>query len=225
MYLTKRHRAACPIARVVFLSEASLGQAIPQPGGRALADSSVRRILAEPRFPEDVVVDVLLQRSRPQSQAKRDELADSIVARAIRAMAPPNPAVAAVAAAGRASGRKDGGTPDSRALQWLIRIHQESRDHETRLHAILEMTNQESPGRAMGYLREVAIRPDERTASAALNGLIVLAVDTTLGTSPGERQQAAAHLRAMWDGRLVTNGLALVDLRRFATNRRWPPRT
>jgi hypothetical protein len=172
-----------------------------------------------------VVVDVLRQRSRSHPQAKRDELADSLIARAIRAPAPPNPAVAVLAEAGRASLQVDAGTADPRALDWLIRIHRESRDHETRRYVILQLTDQAVPMRAVPYLREVATRSEDRTSSTALRRLVVLARDTAVGTSAGERQQVMAQLREMWERRLVTNGIALVDLTRLAESERWsrPP--
>ena len=189
-----------------------------------LADSSVPAIMAARRggrFPTQVVLDVLRQRGGDVPVTKRNELADSVIALALRTPG----AGSAVAAIGSAGVVEPGSVADPRALDWLIRIHREAGDEGTRSSALEEMLRQPDHQRVFSYLRGVVTGPGpDITAWLAMNLLLGIATDR-IGFSPAERQQVMTDLREMWDRRLVTNPSALSQLRDFAAVRRWrrPP--
>jgi membrane-bound lytic murein transglycosylase B len=161
---------------------------------------------ARSRFPGGVIVAVLRQANKPQPAWKRDELADSVVALAIRT-SEAHSAVVALAAAGYPAAVR-AGTPDTRALDWLVRIHREARDEGTRSTALDQMMRQINPSRALPYFREVAVTRDDPTAWIGLAKLIEFVRNPRLG-SPSERGDVTAQLRSMWDHREVTNALAM----------------
>ena len=210
------------VVAVVMLATEPLHSQNRSQLSRALLDSSPAQIMAHGRggVLYEPVVDVLRQQSRPQSVGKRAELADSVVALAIRT-AGANMAVTVLGAAGHPSHAREPGTPEPRALDWLIRVHRESQHNPTRRAAIHSMMDQVDPARAIPYLRQVATTSDDETAWVALAKLIAFGVDERLG-SPGERQQRLADLRAMWDQRLVRNSMAMSDFRFVAATRGWP---
>jgi len=167
------------------------------------------------------VSDVLRQRTGPQPRAKRDELADSVVARAIRSDAAGD-VLSALTVAGMAGDDARHGTPEPRALDWLIRIHRESLNQEMRQGALLAMPLVINRGRALPYLIEVATARNDSTSPVALYWLMDMATGGGYPVSAGEQREALAALRRMWDEGRVSNGLAVVYLREFAWGQRWP---
>jgi hypothetical protein len=204
------------------IPEAASTQDQPPRGRSALADSSVPQIMAarlRGPFPDGAILDVLRQRGRPVPEAKRSELADSIVALAKRTRG----ALSAILALSEAgiSHPDYGGEPDPRAFDWLVRIHREASDLDTRMAALEGLLRLADHSRVLAYLRDVATQPGtDYTAGHAVG---MLAKITERGDlPPDERQQAMAHLREMWDGRLATNRWALRALEQFAAAARWP---
>lgn len=220
MFMTIR-LTAIVVVTMVTAARPCASQKPQLPARQALADSTVPRIMAQARngFPGGAIVDVLRQRGRPMSKAKRDELADSVVALAIRTREAAS-AIVALASAGRPMETVEDGTPDPRALEWLMRVHRESRDNPSRRMAIHEMVRQVDPSRAIPYLQAVATAPDDPTAWVALDQLLKFAVDPKLG-SADERPRRMVELRRMWDRGLVTEPLALANFKRFAFVQGW----
>ncbi len=189
-----------------------------------LADSSVARIMAEAQhgLPTTPIIQVLRQQKGPQPQAKRDALGDALVARAIQSPGGGS-ALVAIASAGFATAGRAHGTPEPRALEWLIRVHRESRDPNTRREALVQITAQVNPERAAGYLRQVVTSKEAgESAGDAMQHLIRLALSPALVPSEEERARLLTDLRELWDRGLVSDKLALVFLRELAADRRWP---
>jgi hypothetical protein len=171
----------------------------------------------------------MLRQSRgPEPQAKRDELADSLMARVIsaRRTAPGDHAIHEIMAlvnAGRPTRGPGTGPPEPRALNWLIKVHREAVDPSMRVAALQGMIVQVTPNRALPYLREVAVSPD-RTAAEALR---LLAHLTTEGSplAPEERVEVMNGLRDLWERQLVRDEAAQNYLARMADRSGWrfPP--
>jgi len=137
------------------------------------------------------VIDVLRQRSGPQPRAKRDALADSVVARAIRSNAAGD-MLDALATAGMQARDAREGTPEPRALDWLIRIHRESVNQETRRGALVLMAVVVNRGRSIPYLVEVATARNDSTSPVALDQLLDMA--TGRGYPVGRRAARGPHV-------------------------------
>lgn len=219
-------RAAIAGATVLFaITRPCAAQGTGPVPRSAWVDSGVPHIMARARtgFPDDVVVDILRQRSGPQPAAKRDELADSIVALAIRTPGAIS-AVAAIAGAGIPGSDVRMGTADPRAIDWLVRIHRDGQDVNTRNAALAATPNQMNRVRAAGYLRDVAMKRDDATAMTAVILLISIGWERMGSFSESERLDIQAQLREMWVRSLVTNALATVQLQRLAAFQNWPKR-
>ena len=220
------------ISRIVFMLGALVGAPLiscrtqGRPAAVAyptLADSSVPTIMASGRhetlFWQSVVVAVLRQQAKPYPISKRNELADSVVALAIRAR--DLILVGTISGVGLPAGPHHPGKPDPRALEWLTRIHRESADDGARTTALDQMLRQPNPFRSVPYLRQVATARDDPTSMKALAAMIEFANIGQIGT-PAERREVLRQLREMWDRKLVTNLSAMVVFRRFAGGQKWP---
>lgn len=156
-------------------------------------------------------VDIMRQTRRPVAKSKLDELADSIVARAVANRASEVGALsptALLALAGDRGLRK--GSPYAGVLDRLIRIHQQATDYAVRTMALAAMPGVVGRDRGLSYLRTVATSNDS-TSWYAVN---VLAIDANGGSSLGpqptlaERHQSEDILRALHSGGQVQNATA-----------------
>jgi len=172
-------------------------------------------------FPSAVIVDVLRQRQKAFSLSKRQELADSVVARAIGPPLPgggelePVEAVEALVMSGSTNPDLTG-SPDPDVLDRLIRIHQQAKLRQARVMALTSLNQQLNPARALPYLKAVAESKD--MALLALDQLVSLARDPSHASAV--RDRATATLRELWDGERVSLG----ELCRFAADHGWPRR-
>jgi hypothetical protein len=170
------------------------------------------------------VVDILRQKSKPIALSKRRELADSLVARAIRLPNPnepplsPSHAVEPFVFAGRAVSNF-GGTPDPDALDRLIAIHRNAQLVPARIMAIGSLEEQVDPARALPYLKSVVLSPTDGTRHTALAQILGLAQNPSV--TAATREQAAVVLRDLYDSERIADGA----LCRFAARHNWPPRS
>jgi hypothetical protein len=158
--------------------------------------------------------DILRQVGANYSQAKLDEIADSLVARAVdsRGEAPGSPASArafeAINALGDAGrGSELAGQPYAGALDRLIAVEQRASERAIRSHALAVMLNVTSDrGRAIDYLRHVA-ESNEATAYDAVEMLIADANGSSWGgikASPSQQEQTVSALKALAARQQVT---------------------
>jgi hypothetical protein len=124
--------------------------------------------------------DILRQVRAEYPQAKLDEIADSLVARALDpasvqegsdAYSRASNALIALIQAGRASGVPSGGRPYVGALDRMITLHQRAPSRNIRSKALGGMLAVPSHSRAVSYLRQVAESSDS-TAYDAIEFLI-----------------------------------------------------
>jgi hypothetical protein len=168
-----------------------------------LADSSARAILAHTRSNPVAIAGILRQQSRNQPRPKLDELADSLVAMALR-----NPSaldsgrfVNMTSALNAAGGRNGSGTPYAGALDRLIRIHQEYPSqlpgHSGVVEAMLSLADHD---RAVEYVFRVATSTDQ-SAPYAMAALLydVRNRGRFTGSTDAEREALRGRLRALWD--------------------------
>jgi hypothetical protein len=216
------------IALSGLLAVASDTSAQNRPGisraGAVWRDSTpavIMNVAGSKSFPTTIIVDVLRQRQKAFSVSKRQELADSVVARAIglpqpgRAELGPVEGVAALVISGSTDPNL-AGSPDANALDRLILIHRQAKFPQARLMALTSLNQQVDPARALPYLKAVAESTD--MAILALDQLLSLARDSSHASVV--RDRATATLRELWDGQRVSLG----ELCRFAADRGWPPR-
>ena len=218
MPMTHMARDPRALAGIVLLAaSACYRQTLPR---GALADSSVPQIMAAARvrFDPDLVVDILRQRRRAYPDAKRRELADSVIALAART----RDAISIVGALG-AAGYPGSGTPDTCAPGWLITVYRGASDALTRSAALREMSRQVSPERAAPLFFELATSRDG-SAFGGIRELIVLVRAPGL-LSSGAREEILTGLRRLWDQRLVTDPMGGILMRDLAAEQRWPPPT
>jgi hypothetical protein len=183
----------------------------------AIADSSPARIMARVGPNTDAIWlrDILRQSGAEYSRAKLDELADSLLARAVdpRADVPRSEArthalgaVNALAAAGSGGGLS--GRPYAGALDRLFAVHQRASARAIRSHALAGMLNVSSDrSRAIDYLRRVA-ESDDATAYDAVEVLIADANGSGWGgvkPTPSQQQATISALRALAAGHRVTD--------------------
>lgn len=192
----------------------------------ALADSSAARILesADSKgIPTGVVVEVLRQQHRTYPAAKRQELADAVVARALS-----NPRVAADAINAIAlAGSPDptvAGIPDPEAMGRLILIHRGATNAETRRRALRQLVDQIQPARAVPYLKDVATSSDVEDGMIAVRELAHLGYGGAAYSraKPSERPPAQAALRELYDHQLVKSPLGRSILCDLGATIHWP---
>ena len=192
-------------------------------------DSSAYRIMAHVASRNQVTwfVDIMRQTRRAIPQSKRDELADSLAARAILnrpvergdAVGAPLSPVGVLAWVGDRGIRK--GIPYSGALDRLIRVHQQASDIEVRTSALAAMPAVVGRDRALAYLRTVATSNDP-TSWYAIN---ILTIDATgggwFGPTPttAERRESEAILRGLYVSGQVRNPEAKRFLDEWALRR------
>ena len=185
-------------------------------------DTSIAGIMARARrgaIPSETALDILRQRSGVHAQTKRAALADSITALAV---ANRNEAFRAVQVIAR-SGSRDrglGGVADPDALDRLIRIHREAADPHTRRDALMTLLSQTNPGRALPYLRGIAISGSSEEGAAAVLQLDEFAFRSPTATGT-DRARAEAILRELNDGSDVASGLALASICDVARSHAW----
>jgi hypothetical protein len=217
------------VVATVTLAAAVPGQLISQPrtwGPRpSWADSTPARIMSRGKeFPIAEVQEVLRQRHQGYPAAKRRELAELVVKRAIADPTVGRPAIEALAMSG-SSDKGLGGTPDVGALDRLIQIHRSATSADERHFALIELINQVNPTRALPYLREVATSNNEDDAYWAVVqiGRLAFGLNTSRATPP-ERAQAEKLLRDLYDQNLV-RGSGAGLLCETAAIHKWPSTT
>jgi hypothetical protein len=195
----------------------AMGQVRTRP---AIADSSPARIMTRVGPDADALWlrDILRQSGAQYPQAKLDQIADSLVARAVdsRATVPRSDArtralkaVNAISAAG-----SDGaltGRPYAPALDRLITVHRTAPGRDVRAHALAGMLNISSDRpRAIEYLRRVA----ESTDPTAYDAVEVLIADANgqgwggVKSTASQQQQSIMALRALGSAHRVSNQAA-----------------
>ena len=191
-------------------------------GNPAVADSSPARIMAHVGNQAGAVwlLDILRQSGAQHPQAKLDEIADSLVARAIDpAGAQPTSearkqAVEAINALMLAGiSRSWNGRPYSGAFDRMIKVHRQAVAEGVRERALAGMLVA-SHSRAVEYLRRVAESTDP-TASDAIRFLILDAdggSSVALTPTAAERQASVAALKALASGGRVTDRNAATTL-------------
>jgi hypothetical protein len=178
------------------------------------------------------LLDVLRETYGPQPRAKLDELADSLSARVLavnafteRDTARFNAAVNAfltlslAGSVGIPSGRAYDGTLDR-----TIRIHSRSPVPRLQRRALAAMLAVPGRGRALQYLRSVAISRGE-SARDAIDVLVAEASGVRWSGGPptaAEQQETARMLNDLLDRRLVVNSVAREWLERWAVSQRSP---
>lgn len=182
-----------------------MGQVRARP---AIADSAPVTIMARVGAHTDVpwLTNILRQSGGSYSQAKLNEIADSLVARAVDARAAvqrsdaetrATAAVHALTDAGRS--RTEAGRPYSGALDRLIVVHQQASARLIRglaLHGMLALSDR---SRAINYLQTVA-ESEDVTAYDAIEGLIADANGSGWAgerPTPSEQQATIAALNAL----------------------------
>jgi hypothetical protein len=133
-------------------------------------------------------------------------------------------AITRILAAGN-TGRTDG-TPFPGALDKLIRIHREMSPPTLPLGAVVLFDLTAMPGRerALAYLRDVAISVDATSATAVMALESEYRYGGAAGNPPGQRAEALAILRELYDRKLVKSPMALSELNRIAAWQKWPRR-
>lgn len=191
-----------------------------------LRDSSARTIMARLRrgtYPS-WFIDVMRETSGVVSRVKLDEIADSLVGRAVGG----SPAVESasghgaksaadlLAAAGNRGPRR--GTPYTGALDRLIEIHKRSTDFAVRSSALAAMPGIVGRERGLSYLRTVATSND----STAWYAVSVLMTDAIGGHSYGpapsasESMQSEQILRELYEDGSVRDDGAKLLLKKWA---------
>ena len=187
------------------------------------ADSAPARIIASARggISLETVLEILRQRHKAYPEAKRRELADLVVARAIDDPHVGRVAILAVSMSGSSDPRL-GGVPDPEALNRLIRIQQTAKNAGERGFALTELAHQINPSRALPFLRQLATSTNDRDASAAVSEIsrVAYSLNTSLA-EPAERSQAEVLLRELYDKNLV-KGRGAIDLCEIAIMKQWP---
>jgi hypothetical protein len=199
-------------------------QARPRP---AIADSSAARIMALVAAHPGVswLQDILRTADAMYPQAKLDEIADSLVARAIdpagvddRRSEAYGRDVDAVNALGRAGRRwSSPDRPYAGMLDRLIAVHLRASSRRIRHRALIYMLSAPEHERAVAYVRQVA----ESSDSTAYDAVRALIDDTNGGHGWGlpptaaERQQSVAALKALAARGRVTNTVAKIHLENF----------
>lgn len=183
-----------------------------------LRDSSARTIMAHvsrTSYPS-WLIDIMRAAHGPVARGKLDEIADSLVARAIAGPTPDEvasgnwtqSAADALASAGDRSQRR--GTPYTGALDRLIRVHQQAHSFTIRTGALAAMLGVVGRDRGLAYLKAVASSEDP-TAWYAVN---VLIIDANGGRwygpkpSSSESRQSEALLRALYQSGSVRDNQA-----------------
>jgi len=180
-------------------------------GSPAVADSSPARIMAHVGNNAGAVwlLDILRQSEAQHPQAKLDEIADSLVARAIDpAAAQPTTseayrhavdAINALMLAGISAPWN--GRPYSGAFDRLVKVHRQAAAQGVRIRALAGMLVA-SHARGVDYLRQTA----ESSDSTAYDAAELLIVDANGGSSvavtptAAERQQSVSALKALASG-------------------------
>lgn len=200
-------------AFLIAFASPAMGQGSPHP---AIADSSPARIMARVGSTAEApwLRNILRQSGANYSRAKLDEIADSLVARAIdpRAAVPEadahTHAIAAINAltnadrVGTAPGR-----PYPAALDRLITVHQHASERGIRAHALAGMLAVSDRSRAIDYLRTVAESTDV-TAYDAVEALVADANGSGWAgekPTPSEQQATIAALNALGARHRVTD--------------------
>lgn len=213
----------CIASIVLQLPPSSCGAQQPRPVAKpSWADSTPARImsLTSTGFPTEPIVHVLRQRHHAYTLAKRRELGDSLVARAIEPSTMSLDAVFALAVSGSAD-RAMTGLPNSDALEHLITVARTARSAETRSAALLQLVDQTDPARSFSFLREVATSTDATAAFVAADNLRKVAFGSWRGSST-DRSKAASILHDLFEQDLVKTGLAHTVLCEAAVKQRWP---
>lgn len=174
----------------------------------AVADSAASKIMARVGNQTGALWlrDILRQAGAQYPQAKLDEIADSLVSRAVdpagvqrqgeaymRAVNAVNALVLAGASAPLS------GSPYAGALDRAITIHKRAPSQTVRARALAGMLASPAHSRAVAYLRQVA----ESTDATAYDAVELLITDANggswVGTSPAtsERQESAAALKSL----------------------------
>lgn len=174
--------------------------AAQQPAHSRLADSSVRVIMAHvgPHVRPFELVAILRNKDGQTPAAKRNEIADSLVGRAVSYRAARRSdttqfagavrAVMALSLAGLTSAAAEAGRPYDGALDRLIRIHEQAQVSEIRSRALESMLGGPDRARALAYVRSIAISRDP-TAYKALSCLIMDSRGGGIGYKVAESQR------------------------------------
>lgn len=174
------------------------------------------------RFPLEVVLEVLRQRRQPYPEAKRRELADLTVQRAIGEPRVSTDAILTLSMSG-SSDMGIGGTPDPDALDRLIRVERNVGKRDEGRLALGYLIDQVNPARALPFLREVAVSTNSDDAYEAISEIGRLAYGVNQSrASPSDRSQAQVLLRELYDKDLVTQWRAFRLMCETAAFQKWP---
>lgn len=217
------------LALLIGFASPAMGQVRTRP---AIADSSPAKIMTRvgPNADALWLRDILRQSGAEYPQAKLDEIADSLVARAVdpRGGEPRSEertqaldAINALAAAG--SGRALGGRPYAGALDRLIAVHRRASARAIRSHVLAGMLNVSSErSQAIDYLRRVA-ESEDATAYDAVEVLVADANGSGWGgekPTPSQQQQTVSALKALAAGHRVIDQAARTLLEIWVENHR-----
>lgn len=223
MPITVIGRLACAAGTLTLLSffpSQLSAQSRPVSPALVLADSSPARILAGPHVPVGVAVDVLRQVHRPYANAKRAELADALVARAISDPISGDEAVRAIATGGSTDPAMPG-TPDAGAFDRLVQIDRASHSGVVR-RAVAQGLVGIGPSRALPYLRDVAESSDDDAADYALHVIGRIASSKAARITSSDRAAAQTILKDLSENDLVKAPDAAQTLCEWAINEHWP---
>lgn len=215
-------RLSRAVLLLIVSAPASSAQGRARP---AIADSSAAQIMARAGAQVGAIwlQDILRQAGAQEPQAKLDQIADSLVARAIdpasvekRSDAYTRAGDALIALVHAGSRASLGGHPYAGAFDRLVKVHRQARSRTIRAKALGGMLVSPSHSRAIDYLRGVAESSDA-TAYDAIEFLITDANGGSwVGVTPtaSERQASASALKALASGGRVTDHRAaqLLDL-------------
>ena len=218
LYVSKILVVLALLIALPILGEAQQPIVAPRP---ALADSSPARILRTTGgLNTPVIVEVLRQVHQPYPAAKREELADSVAARALNSPSY-EAAIGAINTLNQAGNLQGHGSADLFSLDRLIQVHKAGRNEDTRLYALSVLIFQAQPGRALPYLRTVAASADGRSAFWALQDLESFAFGVwPIGTS--DRATAENTLRQLYDADSMQSSRAISELCEVGALHRWP---
>ena len=186
--------------------------------------ASIMRRGTNRTVPADVVLEVMRQTTTAASTTTRRALSDSLVARATKSPASLDDAIASQGVVNviGASGKVDpglGGTPDRAALDALIAVLQQTKAGPPRTMALVMLSQQINPTRALPFLKSMALSPTDDAGGLAIDAIADISQQKRL--SSAERDEAVSVLRGLWDTSTSVPPKARTHLCRYASGAGW----
>lgn len=223
------------LALLILFASPAMGQVQARP---AIADSSPAKIMARVGHNTGALWfrDILRQSGAEYPQTKLDEIADSLVARAIdprgseprseertQALEAVNALVVAGMSGSSGMGATLRGRPYAGALDRLIDVHRRATARDIRSHVLAGMLDISSDrSRAVDYLRRVA-ESEDATAYVAVEVLIADANGSGWGgmkPTPSEQRQTVSALKALAARHRVTDQATRTLVENWVENHR-----